>query len=458
MSQHVDFQSISDSEPGVHKRSPRCFIVLTVLLLLAGVPMMVTAQDRAGFEPDTDSQGLEDLLVAGLTGNPAILAAQARWEAAVHDIIVRRALPDPTLGYGHYLESVETRVGPQRGAVNVTQRLPWLGKLRLDGKLAELNADMLYHQFIATAQAMAARIEEAYWSYYYLLQVLEITEQNLILMRNWEQVAFSKYTAAQAGHPDILRAQVEVLNLEDRLLSLQQRQRPLLERLSALVGTQITATSLSMVKPRIRKHVPGADSLITNLRQQNPNLLRNGTAVHLQQVMVRRAKLNYLPDLSIGVNRIFTGANPMLDANDPDNGKDPFMLSFGLTLPIHFKKYKSLEESARIGNRSAELAEQDLENRLRSQLELILFELEDAARKARLYEEALIPMAEQALLTSEKAYIGDTVDFLTIIEAQRVLLNYQLSYQQALVEQASQQAQLKALMGRYVINTLSNEE
>jgi outer membrane protein TolC len=104
------------------------------------------------------------------------------------------------------------------------------------------------------------------------------------------------------------------------------------------------------------------------------------------------------------------------------------------------------------------LAVRDKENHLRSQLELVLFELEDATRKVRLYKEALIPRAEQSLLTSERAYVSDRVDFLTLMEAQRVLLNYQLSYQKSLTEQASQGAQLKALLGQYSANASTSEE
>jgi outer membrane protein TolC len=176
----------------------------------------VLAQGSANTESEPTYGSIDELIAVGISENPAILAARARWEAALMEIPARRALPDPSMGYVHYLESVETRVGPQQGALNISQRLPWLGKLRLEGRIAELKADVIYYQFLGTTQQVAAQIEDAYWDYYYLLQAIDITEQNLELLRNWEQVVLSKYTTAQAGHPDIIKAQVEVLNLEDR--------------------------------------------------------------------------------------------------------------------------------------------------------------------------------------------------------------------------------------------------
>jgi outer membrane protein TolC len=203
---------------------------------------------------------------------------------------------------------------------------------------------------------------------------------------------------------------------------------------------------------------PEIDTLLATLFHHNPELLGSRVGVDLAEKTIKRARLNYLPDFSISGNRIFTGTNPMLDTDDPENGKDPLLVTVGLSLPIHFRKYKSLEQSARIGQRSAELIVRDKENHLRSQLELVLFELEDATRKIRLYKEALIPRAEQSLLASEKAYVGGRVDFLTLMEAQRALLNYQLSYQKALAEQANYRAQLRALLGDYSMSTASSEE
>ena len=38
------------------------------------------------------------------------------------------ALPDPRLTYRYFVEEVETRVGPQRQAVGLSQTVPWPGR------------------------------------------------------------------------------------------------------------------------------------------------------------------------------------------------------------------------------------------------------------------------------------------------------------------------------------------
>jgi outer membrane protein TolC len=451
------FKSISCSsfmlEGQSGKLSPPWLITLCISAMLLSGPGKALSSDL--FPQTYDS--VEALFATGIASNPEIQAAYSRWDASRERGRARRTLPDPSIGYTHYLESVETRVGPQEGAASIMQRLPWLGKLKLEGRIAEQQAEAARFLYKATVQRVAAEIEEAYWAYLYLLKAITITEQNLELLRNWEKVAISKYTTAQAGHPDVIKAQVEVLSLEDRLASLQQMQSPLIQRLSAAVGIPMNVQSIGAVPIPVYALPAAAENLPSELRTGNPSLAAERVLIAAAELGHRRSRLNYLPDLMVGGKVIFTGENPAL-GNDPGNGKDPVMFSLGLTIPIHFKKYRSLEQASRAEWKSAELATRNLENKLLAQLELAVYEFQDAARKVRLYEEALIPRAEQALIAAEAAYVSDRVDFLTLIETHRALLDYQLSYQKSLADQAGHHARLKALLGRYSGSELFSKE
>lgn len=427
------------------------------LALLLNIPVAAAAQDQSITTPGPPYDSIGELLTVGLTASPEVRAAQAQWKATLEVVPARRALPDPTLGYVHYLQSVETRVGPQQAAVNLSQRLPWFGKLRLEGRIAAGKAAAAYHQYAGTVQKVAAEIEDAYWDYLYLQKAIGITRQNVELLRSWEAVALSKYITAQAGHPDIIKAQVEVLSLEDQLETLQQRQRPLLERLSAAVGRPLTSGEVKIVPIPAFQSPVSLDSLHEEALLRNPGLLGSRELIGVSEVAVRRARLNYFPDLMLGGNVILTGESLMPDP-PAESGRDAVLFTVGITLPLHRKKYRAVEQSAKAELNSARLAAENIENRLKSRLELVSFDLRDAARKVRLYEEALIPRAEQSLLASEKAYIAEKVDFLTLIESQRVLLNYQLSHQKALADQASHRARLHALLGRYPLSTTTVEE
>jgi len=85
---------------------------------------------------------------------------------------------------------------------------------------------------------------------------------------------------------------------------------------------------------------------------------------------------------------------------------------------------------------------------------MLLFEIKDryfrintAQRQIILYEESLIPRAEQSLRVSEESYKVDKTDFLNLIDSQRMLLHFQLAYERALTDFQQNLARLEEAVG-----------
>ena len=77
----------------------------------------------------------------------------------------------------------------------------------------------------------------------------------------------------------------------------------------------------------------------------------------------------------------------------------------------------------------------------------VLYDFEDSRRKMRLYGDVLVPKAEELVETSETAYRAGTIDFLSLIDAQRMLLTYRLDYERALKTNQQRLAELEMLVG-----------
>ncbi|MHC4655130.1 MAG: TolC family protein [Planctomycetota bacterium] len=58
-----------------------------------------------------------------------------------------------------------------------------------------------------------------------------------------------------------------------------------------------------------------------------------------------------------------------------------------------------------------------------------------------------MPKAEELLEASETAYTGGTIDFLSLVDAQRTLLEFQLRYERAVTDNQQKLANLKMLAG-----------
>jgi outer membrane protein TolC len=81
---------------------------------------------------------------------------------------------------------------------------------------------------------------------------------------------------------------------------------------------------------------------------------------------------------------------------------------------------------------------------------MALFHFHSAERKIDLYGDSLVPKAEQSVAASQRAFSAGQADFFDLIEAQRTLLEFQLSYERALADRAQRLAEIEMLIGQEV--------
>ena len=131
-----------------------------------------------------------------------------------------------------------------------------------------------------------------------------------------------------------------------------------------------------------------------------------------------------------------------------DSGKDPVLARISVNLPIWWAKYRAGQRQAEAQLRAARRSLEDRENVLEAEVKLALFRVEDAERKIGLYRDTLIPKGKEHLKATETAYRAGKSSFLDLIDAQRVLLEFELSYERALADHASSLAELEMLVGK----------
>ena len=81
---------------------------------------------------------------------------------------------------------------------------------------------------------------------------------------------------------------------------------------------------------------------------------------------------------------------------------------------------------------------------------MALYRYRDSGRKIDLFRDTLTPEAEQSLNITEETYRAGKVDFLSLIDAQRLLLEFQLSSERALANHEQSLAEIEMLTGREV--------
>ena len=124
------------------------------------------------------------------------------------------------------------------------------------------------------------------------------------------------------------------------------------------------------------------------------------------------------------------------------------MVSLSMNVPIRYGKYAAGVREARARYQAAVHARAQRENDLTSGLQRALFEHRDAQRKIDLYREVLIPKARESIGSIETAFRAGSASFLDLVDAERTLLDFELSYERALANRAQRLARIEMAVGR----------
>ena len=434
--------------------------------------------------PLDDSASLDEYLAYAALNNPGLEAAFYRWKAALERVPQVRSLPEPRFTYRYFIKEVETRVGPQQQAVALQQTFPWFGKLGLREDMATQAAHAAKKYYDAAKLNLFYRVKNAYYDYYYLGRTIAVVRENRDLVKYLEEVARTKYKAAAAGHPEVIRAQVELGKLEDRLQTLLDLQEPTVARLNAALNRPIDE---SLPWPTV---LPEEQIVATNeeifawLRRVNPQVQALDHEIAKEQHSVDLAKRDYFPDITLGLeytdvgsarrmpgaglrnpatlrglSRLGGGMGDIVDVyavgngflpqtRPSDSGQDIWAITLSLNVPIWREKYAAGQREARARHLATMRARTERQNSLEAEVRQVLYDFRDAERKINLYRDTLVPKARQSLKATDASFRSGTAGFMDVVDAQRVLLDFQLSYERALTSLAQRLAELEMLVGR----------
>ncbi|HEY2472804.1 MAG TPA: TolC family protein, partial [Terracidiphilus sp.] len=188
---------------------------MNVVPSLTATLMLAAALSAFGQAPVTSvPTPLSQLLAEAEANNPQISAANHGARAARQMAPQVTTLPDPKFTYQQlsvgspkpfagYTNSDFAYIG-----VGASQELPFPGKLRLRGQVAERNADTKQAEIGIAKTGIADAIKADYLQLAYLQQTLGILRQNESVLDQLIQDATAHYQVGHGMQQDVLQAQV----------------------------------------------------------------------------------------------------------------------------------------------------------------------------------------------------------------------------------------------------------
>ena len=181
------------------------------------------------------------------------------------------------------------------------------------------------------------------------------------------------------------------------------------------------------------------EALVNLALSQREELQAVQAMVGKSEFMKSLAKRNYLPDFNLQASYIDVSKGV---STAPDAGKNAWSVMLGLNLPIWLGKRKAAVREADEIITANKLTYENLENQVESEIKDFYHQLEITGKTLDLYEKGLLTQAESSLESAMASYSTGRLDFLNLLDAERMLLNLNLGY---VKEQSNYQKQLAAL-------------
>lgn len=406
--------------------------VLFLLIFFSGINF-VYGQNH------TKSISLDSLIQEAQKNNPAIKAAERRWRAALQRPVQVSTLPDPMFSYVRFGSSVETRVGPQENIFTLSQKIPFPGKLGLKGKMANQDALAAQQNYEAVKRDVIFKVKTAYYDLYWIDQSIAILEKYLLLLEDFTRVAEQKYATGQGIQANVLKSQVEISSTMERKLGFEKMRQGVVARINALLNRPEDsplgkATTIDTTRLKLDEA-----SLIQLATHEREELQVVQAMIGKSSFMKSLAKRHYFPDFNLQIKYVDVARGVSIA---PDAGKNAWSVMFGLNLPIWLNKRSATVNEADELLTANKLAYENLLNQVKAEIKDYYYRLQITEQTLELYEQGLLTQAQSSLESALASYRTGKLEFLSLLDAERVLLNLNLGY---VKEQANYRKQLAAL-------------
>lgn len=396
---------------------------------------------------------LEDLVKKAIEQNPQLQSFYSATLADSAKIPQSGALPDPILSLNilnlptnSFTFDQEPMSGKQ---IALKQIFPFPGKLSLKEKISREDVTISKANYNEYRNLMIKDLKVEYYDLFFIDKAIEITGKNQRLLKEYAKIAETKYAVGKGLQQDVLKAQVELSKMIDKIIQLEQKREVKQARINTILNQSVNLPLGKPVEPEFIIFEKTLDTLQNLARSNRPLLLGWEAARKQSSLKVDLAKKDYWPDFSIFL--AYTQRDELRNGNP---GHD--FLSGGISLNIPL--YSGSKQSKKVAE--TRYSKSMIDERYRQVLNQVFFEIENKLTSAEknvklveLFKTGIIPQASQAVESALIGYQTDKVDFLTLINNQITLFNYQIDYYRVLSDYHKDIASIEFVTSTQLFNS-----
>ena len=415
----------------------RAFISLFVFIYSAAAATAVGAQPAV-------SPSLAALVAELERNNPELKAARRDVDMRVARIAPAGALPDPTMSVGYMGGVAGVPFFPSSGTtgsfrqLGASQELPFPGKLRLRTQVAATEAEAERWNYETTRRRLIAELKDAYYEYAFVDRATGIVQRNKERLDQFRQIAEAQFAVGKAIQQDVIKTQLEISLLLERLAVLELQRRALEARINGLLFRPPDTPLGPAEAAGPTRLAQSLEELRALAQQNNPALKRDERVIDRGQQALRLAQRDVLPDFAVNVTtQKFAGDMPWM---------------YGVDVMVKVPLFWQRKQRPMIAEAAAALqgGQQMRDNTLATttaQVTEAYVAATTSQRLVTLYADSVLPQSRLALESSLASYQVGRADFLTVLTNFITVLDYEVSLEEQNARLRQALARLEPLVG-----------
>jgi outer membrane protein TolC len=326
--------------------------------------------------------------------------------------------------------------------IGIRQKLPFAGKLGLKEKIAQQEAKVVEQELRAKEREIISTTKMVYADLFMAQKGIEISREQLEIIRTVIRASEARYQVGKVPQQDVIKALLEQSEIMNQLIVAEAERKT----------SEVKLNSVMARPPQTHVEMPSDLGLAvtpTNLSGLGELALANRPELKgAEQEIERNEKLYELaernrkyPDFMVGWDywRMPT-----------EMKKDRYAAMVNITIPfspwtIGKRNYEVEETLAEI--RAAKANREAVRNLTLKEVGESQAKLQSARRSLELYREGILSQSELSFRSALAAYQTGSVEFVTLLEAQRALREARMGYYKTLVAAAQNLADLERAVG-----------
>lgn len=426
---------------------------LIFLPLIFLIPSAYAAEDaKESVEQVHTVLTLDTAIDLAQQSNPGLAQRQAQAEAMSALPSQLGSLPDPMISMGLVnlpTDSLNTsQEAMTQWQLGISQEIPFPGKLALKQQAATERANASAFMTTEYKQQLIQYVTSYWWQLFYLEKTLAIISTNKTLLKQFIDIAETKYRVGHGLQQDVLLAQLELSKLLNREIELNSEREQMVIRLNTLLSrptnTAIQLPTFQHIDTALPEIKP-VDEILDIAEQNRPFLLQQKHLIAAAAEDKALAEKDLLPDFKISAAYgLRQGHN--LDGSDRS---DMLSLQVGINVPLFADRKQKMAISQKNSElKQQQFAYQDSWNQVQSEIANYITQYQQARQQYSLLDTGILPQARQTIASMLSGYQVNKVDFLNLVRAQITLYDYETQLWLSLKTAKTALANIEASVGK----------